>query len=129
MPAEVTEQELKEFLDLDKINYTKAEKLTSKKDGRVLELEIKDDTEAVALITENVPCPITGIIYRVEEFPTSVSVQQCWNCLDFGHSSKPCRSKTKRLICDSRNHKGCPKREKAAMLHPTKGVQHSKAGI
>ena len=84
MPAEVTEQEFKEFLDLHKINYAKAERLTSKKDGRVLEmfkLEIKDDTEAEALITENLTCPITGIICRVEEFRTSISVQQCWNVL------------------------------------------------
>ena len=38
VPAEVTEQELKEFLDLNKINYAKAERLTGKKDGRVLEI-------------------------------------------------------------------------------------------
>ena len=48
VPAEVTEQEFKDFLDLNKINYAKAEKLTNKKDGRVLEifkLKIKDDTD------------------------------------------------------------------------------------
>ena len=81
--AEVTEQEFKEFLDLNKINYAKAERLTSKKDGRVLEmfkLEIKDDTEAEVLITENLTCPITGIIYRGEEFRAPIFVQQCWNC-------------------------------------------------
>ena len=80
VPAEVTEQEFKEFLDLNKISYPKAERLTSEKDGRVLEmfkLQIKDDTEAEALITGNLTCPITGIIYRVEEFRTPVSVQQC----------------------------------------------------
>ena len=38
VPVEVTEQEFKEFLDLNKINYAKAERLTSKKDGRVLEI-------------------------------------------------------------------------------------------
>ena len=86
--AEVTEQEFKEFLDFNKINYAKAERLTSKKDGRVLEifkLEIKDDTEAETLITENLTCPITGTIYRVEEFHTPISVKQCWNCQSFGH--------------------------------------------
>ena len=76
MPVEVTEQEFKKFLDLNKINYAKAERLTSKKDGRVLEiftLEIKDDTEAKLLTTENLTCPITGFIYRVEEFRTPIS--------------------------------------------------------
>ena len=38
VPDEVTEQEFKDFLDLNKINYAKAERLTSKKDGRVLEI-------------------------------------------------------------------------------------------
>ena len=31
VPAEVSEQEFKEFLDLNKINYAKAEQLISKK--------------------------------------------------------------------------------------------------
>ena len=38
VPAEVTEREFKEFLDFNKINYAKAERLASKKDGRVLEI-------------------------------------------------------------------------------------------
>ena len=37
VPAEVTEQEFKEFLALNKIDHAKAERLTCKKDGRVLE--------------------------------------------------------------------------------------------
>ena len=120
VPAEVTEQEFKEFFDLNKINYSKAERLTSKKDGRVLEilkLEIKDDTEAKALITENLTCPITGIIYRVKECHTPLSVQQCWNCQSFRHSAKTCRSKTKCLICgEGHRHKGCPNKEKTTKM-------------
>ena len=66
VPAQVSEQEFKEFLDLSKIKYAKAERLISKKDGRALEifkLEIKDDTEAEALIPEDLTCPVTGTIY------------------------------------------------------------------
>ena len=115
VPAEVSEQEFKDFLDLNKINYAKAERLISRKDGRVLEtfkLEIKDDTEAEALISENLTCPVTGIIYRVEEFRTPISVQQCYNCQCFGHTAKTCRSNTKCLICgEAHHHKGCPNRE------------------
>ena len=114
--AEAAEQEFKEFLDLNKINYAKVERLTSKKDSRVLEmfkLEIKDDTEVEALFTENLTCPIIGITYRVEEFRTPISVQQCWNCQNFGHSAKTCRSETKCIICgESHHHKGCPNKEK-----------------
>ena len=59
----------------------------------MFKLEIKDDTEAKALITENITCPITGITYRLEEFRISISVlpnkgcpnkekrqPQCANC-------------------------------------------------
>ena len=116
VPTEVSEKDFKEFLDLNKIIYAKAERLTSKKDGRVLQmfkLEIKDEAEAEALISQNLTCHTTGIIYKVEEFRSPVSVQQCWNCQSFGHSAKTCRSKTKCVICgESHHHKGCPNREK-----------------
>ena len=82
----------------------------------MLKLEIKDEAEAEALISQNLTCHTTGIIYKVEEFQSPVSVQQCatcWNCQTFGHSAKTCKSKTKRLICgESQHHKGCPNREK-----------------
>ena len=86
--TEVSEKDFKKFLDLNKIIYTKAEHLTSKKDNRVLQmlkLEIKDEVEAEALISQNLTCYITGIIYKVEEIPSPVSLQQCWNCQNFGH--------------------------------------------
>ena len=44
--TKVSEKDFKEFLDLNKIIYAKAERLTSKKDGRVLQrfkMEIKDE--------------------------------------------------------------------------------------
>ena len=137
VPTEVSEKDFKEFLDLNKIIYAKAERLTSKKDGRVLQmfkLEIKDEAEAEALISQNLTCHITGIIYKVEEFRSPVLVQQCWNCQSFGHSAKTCRSKTKCFICgESHHHKGCPNREKKQqktvkghMLLLTKGVQRTK---
>ena len=66
VPTELSEKVFKEFLDLNKIIYAKAERLTSKKDCRVLQmfkLEIKDKAEAEALISQNLTCHITGIIY------------------------------------------------------------------
>ena len=52
VPTEVSQKDFKEFLDLNKVIYAKAELLTSKKDGRALQvfkLEIKDEAEAEAL--------------------------------------------------------------------------------
>ena len=52
VPTKVSEKDFKEFLDLNEIICPKAERLTSKKDGRVLQmfkLEIKDEAEAQAL--------------------------------------------------------------------------------
>ena len=85
VPTDITEAEFKEFLDLNKISYAKAERLksTSQKDGRVLpifQLEITDPTEAEALISQNLVCNVTGIVYKVEEFRAPISVMQCYNC-------------------------------------------------
>ena len=141
VPTEVSEKDFKEFLDLNKIIYAKAERLTSKKDGRVLQmfkLEIKDEAEAEteALISQNLTCHTTGIIYKVEEFRSPVSVQQCWNCQSFGHSAKTCRSKpnvlsvgratiTKDALTERKSSQNAPT-VKGHMLLLTKGVQHTK---
>ena len=115
VPTDITESEFKEFLDINKINYAKAERLKSQKDGRVLpifHLHITDPDEAEALLSKNLACNITGIVYQVEEFRKPVSVMQCFNCQSFGHSAKNCRSKQKCLICgESHTHKGCPNKE------------------
>ena len=48
----------------------------------------------------------------MEEFPSPISVTQCYNCQSFGHSAKNCRSKQKCLTCgESHPHKGCPNKE------------------
>ena len=102
VPTDITETESKEFLGLNKINYAKAERLKSKKDGRVVpifQLYINDPDEAEALISQNLACNVTGIVYKVEEFRAPISVLQCYNCQCFGHSAKSCRSKQKCLIC------------------------------
>ena len=66
-------RKFEEFLGLNKINFAKAEHLKHKKDGRVLpifRLEIIDPTEVEALISQNLVCHVTGIVYKVEEFRT-----------------------------------------------------------
>ena len=91
VPTDITESEFKEFLDINKISYAKAEELKSQKDGRVLpifQVDISDPDEAEALLSKNLACNITGIIYQVEEFCKPVLVTQCFNCQSFGHSAK-----------------------------------------
>ena len=78
LPTDITETDFKEFLDLNKICYAKAERLKSKKDGRVLpifQLELSDTAEAEALLAQNLMCNVTGIVYKVEEFRQPVSVR------------------------------------------------------
>ena len=115
VPTGITVSEFKEFLDLNKISYAKAERLKSQKDGRVLpmfQLEITDPTKAEALLSQNLVCNVTGIVYKVKEFRAPVSVMQCYNCQCFSHSAKTCGSKQKCLICrENHSHKGCPSRE------------------
>ena len=115
VPADLTKVEFKEFLDLNQITYSKAERLKSKKDGRVLpifRLKINNPTEAEALGSQNSVCQVTGIVYEVEEVLLPVSIMQFHNCQCFGHLAKTCRSKQKCLICgENHSHKGCPSRK------------------
>ena len=115
VPTDITDDEFKEFLDLNKITYAKAERLKSKKEGRVLQmfrLEINDPTEAEAQTSQSLACQVTGIVYEVEEFRIPISVQQCYNCQSFGHSAKNRRSKQTCLICgENHSHRRCPNRE------------------
>ena len=89
VPTDKTDTEFLEFLDLNKICYAKAERLKSKKDGRVLSifrLEINDPTEAGAILSQNLVCQVTGIVYKMEEFrsPVSVTVLQLLKFRPFG---------------------------------------------
>ena len=115
VPTDLTDIEFKEFLDLNKISYAKAERYKSKRDSRILpmfQLEISDPAEAEALLSQNLMCNVTGIVYKVEEFRQPVSVRQCFNCQCFGHSAQNCTSKQKCVICgENHSHKGCPKKE------------------
>ena len=115
VPIDITENEFKEFLDLNKINYAKAERLKSRKNRRVLpifQLEITDPDEAEALLSQNIMCNVTVIIYKEEDFRQPASVTQCFNCQSFGDSEKNCRSKQNCLICgESHSHHGCPNKK------------------
>ena len=115
VPPDIMDIKFKEFLDLNTISYAKAERLKSKKDGRVLlifQLKTNGPTQAEALISQNLVCQVTRIVYEVEEFRSPVSVTQCFSCQSFGHLAKNCRSKQKCLICGENHfHKGCPNRE------------------
>ena len=82
IPTDITANEFKEFLDLNKIMYAKAERLKSNRDSRVLpsfQLEISDLSKPRLCFPKTV-CNVTGIVYKVEEFRQSVSVRQCFNC-------------------------------------------------
>ena len=71
VPTEFTDDEFKQVLDLNNINHAKAERMKSKRDGRKLQmfhLELSDSAEAEALISSNITCPQTGIIFKVEDF-------------------------------------------------------------
>ena len=75
--------------------------MKSRRDGRplqIFQLELKDPAEAEALMSESLTCPLTGIIFQVEEFRTPVLAQQCYNCQNFGHSAKICQAKTKCVL-------------------------------
>ena len=79
----------------------------------MFQLEISDPAEAEALLSQNLMCNVTGIVYKVEEFRQPVSVRQCFNCQCFGHSAQNCKSKQK--CGENHSHKGCPKKKQNSL--------------
>ena len=86
VPTEFADDKFKEILDSIKIQYIKDENMKSRKDGRSLkmfQLELKYPAEVKALISENLTCRQTGIIFKVEDFRAPILVRQCCNCQKF----------------------------------------------
>ena len=58
-------------------------------------------------------CQKTGIIFRVEEFRTTPSIQQCFECRGFGHKAPNCAKNQECVVCsEAHSHKNCPNKEK-----------------
>ena len=77
----VTINDFKEVLDDNKIAHAEAERMKSKRTGRDLPfIKIKCDNlkQAEALILGGLVCQKTGIIFKVEDFRTTPSIQQCF---------------------------------------------------
>ena len=60
-------------------------------------------------------CQKTGIIFQVEEFRTTRSIQQCFKCDGSGHNAPNCTEKQKFVVCgEAHSRKNCPNKEKKA---------------
>ena len=79
----ITIDDFKELLVFNKITHAEAERMTSKRSGRDLpfiKIKCDDPKQAEALILGEFICHKTGIIFKVEEFRTMPSIQQCFKC-------------------------------------------------
>ena len=90
--------------------------MKSKRSGRDLPfIKIKCDNskQAEAILSGGLVCQKTGIIFRVEEFRTTPSNQQCFKCQGFGHKAPNCTKNQKCVVCGrAHSHKNCPNKEK-----------------
>ena len=97
----VTIDDFKELLEFNKITHAEAERMTSKRSGRDLsfiKIKCDDPKQAEALISGGFTCQKTGIIFKVEEFRTTPSIQQCFKCQGFGHKAPNC-TKNQNVLC------------------------------
>ena len=93
----ITVNDFKELLDFNKITHAEAERMKSERTGRDLPfIKIKCDNpkQAEELISGGFICQKTGIIFKVEEFRITPSIQQCFKCQGFGHKAQNCTKKT-----------------------------------
>ena len=79
---------------------------------QMFQIELSDPAEAI--ISNKITCPQTGIIFKVEVFRAPNSVQQCYNCQNFGHSAKNCKAKIKCVICGEGHKQRMHKQRKKA---------------
>ena len=110
----ITLEDFKQLLDFSKITHAKAEGMKSKRTGKDLPfIKIKSDDpkQAEAHISWGLICQKTGIIFKVEEFRITPSIQQCFKCQGFGHKAQNCTKKQKCVVCgEAHSHKDCPNR-------------------
>ena len=120
--SNVTLEEFKELLDFNKITNAEAERMKSKRTGRdlpFLKITCDNPKQAEALISGGSICQKTGIIFKVEEFRITPSIQQCFKCQGFGDKALN-RTKNRHVLCvvklirtkivqttDRRNSKKC----------------------
>ena len=112
----VTIDDFKELLEFNKITHAEAERMTSKRLGKDLpfiKIKCDDPKQAEALISGGFISQKTGITFKVEEFRTTPSIQQCFKCQGFGNKSPNCTKTPKCVVCgETHSHKNCPNKEK-----------------
>ena len=89
----ITLEDFKQLLDFNEITHAEAERMKSKRTGKDLPfIKIKSDDpkQVEALISGGLICQKTGIIFKVEEFRITPSIQQCFKCQGFGHKAQNC---------------------------------------
>ena len=112
----ITLEDFKQLLDFNKITYAEAVRMKSKRTGKdvpFINIKSDDPKQAEALISGGLKCQKTGIIFKVEEFRITPSIQQCFKCQGFGHKAQNCIKKQKCVVCgEAHSHKDCPNRKK-----------------
>ena len=97
----ITLEDFKQLLDFNKITHAEAERMKSKRTGKDLPfIKIKSDDpkQAEALISGGLIYQKTGIIFKVEEFSLTPSIQQYFKCQGFGHKAQNCTKKQKCVV-------------------------------
>ena len=80
---------------------------------RSLKVKCDNPKQAEALISVGLIFQKTGIIFKVEEFGITPSIQQCFKCQGFGHKAQKCTKKQKCVVCgEARSHENCPNKNK-----------------
>ena len=101
VPNNISLEDFKQLLDFNKITHAEAERMKSKRTGRDLPfIKVKCDNpkQAETLISGGLICQKTGIIFKVEEFRITLSIQQCFECQGLGTGHK-IALKNRNVLC------------------------------
>ena len=81
----------------------------------LIKIKSDDPKQAQALISGGggLVCQKAGIIFRDEEFKTTPSILQCFQCQGFRHKLPNCTKNEKCVVCgEAHSHRNCPNKEK-----------------
>ena len=83
------------------------------RDLSFIKIKCDNPKQAEALILGGLICQKTGIIFKLEEFRITPSIQQCFKWQGFGHKAQNCAKKQKCVVRgEAHSHQNCPNKDK-----------------
>ena len=126
--ADITEEEVKEFLDQQNLPYSNVKRIWSRQrngPSNMMRLILKDENKKKQLLKNGIY--LDQMVFKCVQAKEDVEkklVFQCWNCQQWNdHKTFECKKETKCVICAGPHRKSdCPKQKTEALCSNCDGT-------